>query len=134
MLAGETHVTFIGLGFAMPQIKAGKAIPLSVTASKRSKTYPDIPSLAEEVPDSGLGDTWFGVFMPAGTPQAIVDQVNREFVKALRTPKVDQFFAARGMETVGDSSQEFTAFLKRERGSAATVFKTLGMKASAGPF
>lgn len=134
MLAGETHVTFIGLEFAMPQIRAGKAIPLAVTASKRSKTHPDIPSLAEAVPDSGLGDIWFGVFMPAGTPQAIVDQVNREFVRALRAPKVEQFFAGRGMETVGDSAQEFAAFLKRERASAAQVFKTLGMKASAGPF
>ncbi|MSQ52889.1 MAG: tripartite tricarboxylate transporter substrate binding protein [Betaproteobacteria bacterium] len=134
MLAGETHVTFIGLGFAMPQIKAGKAIALAVTASRRSKSYPNIPSLAEEVPDSGLGDTWFGVFMPAGTSFAIVDQVHREFVRALRTPKVEQFMVARGMESVGDSPQDFAEFLKRERASAAQVFKTLGMKAGAGTF
>ena len=134
MLAGETHVTFIGLGFAMPQIKAGKAIPLAVTASRRSKTYPNIPSLAEELPDSGLGDTWFGVFMPAKTAQPVVDQVHREFVKAVKTAKVQEFLATQGMEGVGDSPQEFAEFLRREKASAAQVFKTLGMKASAGPF
>ena len=134
MLAGETHVTFIGLGFAMPQIKSGKAVPLAVTASRRAKNYPNIPSLAEDVPDSGLGDTWFGVFMPARTPQVIVDSVHREFTKAVRTTKVQDFLAAQGMEGVGDSPPEFAEFLRREKASAALVFKTLGMKASPGPF
>ena len=86
------------------------------------------------MPDPGLGDTWFGVFMPARTPQAIVDSVHREFTKALKTAKVQDFRAAQGMEGAGDSPQEFAEFLRREKASAALVFKTLGMKASPGPF
>jgi tripartite-type tricarboxylate transporter receptor subunit TctC len=134
MLAGETHVTFIGLGFAMPQIRAGKAIPLSVTAPRRSREYPDIPSLTEDVTDTGLGDIWFGVFMPAKTSGAIVGAVHREFARALQASKVQAFLAQQGMPAVGNTPQEFAAFLKAERASAAQVFKTLGLKASAGTF
>jgi tripartite-type tricarboxylate transporter receptor subunit TctC len=134
LLAGETQVTFIGLGFAMPHIKSGKVMPLAVTRPTRVKGYENIPSLAETVPNPGLGDTWFGIFMPARTPRAIVDQVNAQYVRALQTQKVQDFMALQTMESVGSSPQEFAEFLKRERASAAQVFKTLGLKASAGSF
>ncbi|MFM9969386.1 MAG: Bug family tripartite tricarboxylate transporter substrate binding protein [Burkholderiales bacterium] len=134
MVAGETHVTFIGLAFAQPQIKAGKAIALSVTAARRSKEFPEIPALSEDVPDTGLGDVWFGVFMPAKTPQPIVGAVHREFIKALQSQKVQAFLAQQGMPVVGNSREEFADFIKRERASAANVFKTLGLKATAGSF
>jgi tripartite-type tricarboxylate transporter receptor subunit TctC len=128
LIAGETQVTFIGLGFAQPQIKAGKAIPLVVTSPRRSKAYPSIPSLSEEVPDPGLADTWFGVFLPAKAPRTLIDQVNREFVKAVNSQKVQEFMAAQTMEGVGSSPQEFAEFLKGQRAAAARVFKTLGLK------
>ena len=134
MVAGETQVTFIGLAFAQPQIKAGKAIPLSVTAPRRSKDFPDIPALSEDVPDTGLGDVWFGVFMPANTSQGIVSGVHREFTRALQAPKVQAFLTQQGMPVVGNSQAEFAEFIRRERASAAIVFKTLGLKAAAGSF
>jgi tripartite-type tricarboxylate transporter receptor subunit TctC len=134
LLAGETQVTFIGLGFAMTQIKAGKAVPLVVTSPRRSKTYPNIPSLSEEVPDPGLADTWFGVFMPAKTQRTLIDSIHREFVRAVQSQKVQDFMAAQTMEGVGSSPQEFAEFLKGQRAAAARVFQTLGLKPNAGSF
>jgi tripartite-type tricarboxylate transporter receptor subunit TctC len=134
MIAGETQVTFIGLGFAQPQIRAGKAIPLAVTSPRRSKTAPNIPSLAEEVPDPGLADTWFGVVMPAKTPRPLIDAIHREFVKAVQSQKVQDFMTQQTMEGVGSSPAEFTEFLKGQRAAAARVFQTLGLKPSSGQF
>ena len=106
----------------------------SVTAPRRSKDFPDIPALSEDVPDIGLGDVWLGIFVPANTPGPIVNVVNREFAKALQTHKAQAFLTQQGMPSVGNSREEFTEFIKRERNAAANVFKTLGMKASAGSF
>ena len=134
MLAGETQVTFIGLGFAMSNIKAGKAVPIAVTSPRRSKSYPAIPSLSEDVPDPGLADTWFGIFLPARAPQALVDAVHREYARALRSQKVQEFMAQQTMDTVGSTPAEFSEFLKGQRAAAAQVFKTLGLKPNAGSF
>jgi tripartite-type tricarboxylate transporter receptor subunit TctC len=129
LIAGETHITFIGLHFGMPQVKAGKAVPVAVTSAKRNADYPAIPSMFEDVPDTGLGDTWYGMFLPAKAPRALVDRLHAEVVKGLQHQKVQAFMKTNGIEPVGSSPQEFADHLKRERAAAARVFKTIGLKA-----
>jgi tripartite-type tricarboxylate transporter receptor subunit TctC len=129
VLAGEVHVTSVGLGFAMPQIKAGKVRLIAVDglAGRRLAAMPDVPSLAEEGIDLNLY-AWFGTFAPAKTPKPVVDHLHAEIVKALRTPKVQEFMRVQTLDPVGNSPAEFADFLKKARVEAAHVFKTLGIK------
>ena len=129
LLAGEINITSVGLGFALPQIKAGKARLLAVDGlgGKRLPYMPDVPSLTEEGVNLPLY-AWFGVFAPARTPRPVVDQLHAEIVKAMRSPKAQDFMREQTLDPVGNSPEDFAVFLKKARAEAATVFKTLGIK------
>lgn len=132
LLANEVQTSFIGLAFSMPQVKAGKVKLLAVAGARRSPAVPDLPSLAEEGADPGL-NVWFGAFVPSRTPRPVVTQVNAELVKALRSPKMQEFMRAQLLEAVGSSPAEFAEFLKEDRANAVKVFKTLGIKPTDAP-
>jgi tripartite-type tricarboxylate transporter receptor subunit TctC len=129
-IAGEVHLTYIGLGFVIPQIKAGKLKPIAVaTTLRRSPVLPDVPLLSEFNSEPGLA-AYFGVWAPARTPPAIVERLSAEFVKALHTAKFQELALQQTMETVGNTPPEFAEFLKEDRATAARVYKTLGIKPS----
>jgi len=101
---------------------------LAVTTAKRSAVAPDVPTLAE----SGLVGfevgSWQGVFAPAGTPPEIVKRLNVEIVKILNMPDVKEKILALGAEPVGDTSEQFTAYVKAEVVKWSDVVKKSGAK------
>ena len=112
VIAGRV-VMFIGnLPPAMPHIKSGNVKALAVTTAQRSPLVPDIPTLAE----SGLPGfetvAWFGLFAPAGTPNAVVDKLQMEVARIVREPDVRERIAALGGEPVGNRPEEFAAIVK----------------------
>ncbi len=108
---------------------AGKRVRmLAVTSTKRAASLPDVPSLAE----SGLIGyevlNWFGVAAPARTPVAIVDRLHASIIKSLGIPAVREKLTSEGSEIVGNTPQEFAAFLKRDVARWAQVIKAAGVK------
>jgi tripartite-type tricarboxylate transporter receptor subunit TctC len=132
LLSGEAQASYIAPGAAMPHLKSGKIRALLTTGAKRSPFLPDLPSMEEEGVNAGL-DSYMGIFAPSRTPQPVVDRLNAEFVKALSTPKLQEFLKTNYVIPGGTTQADFAAFLKRAREDAARVFKILGIKATDAP-
>ncbi|HWI15860.1 MAG TPA: tripartite tricarboxylate transporter substrate-binding protein, partial [Burkholderiales bacterium] len=98
---------------AMPHVKAGRLKALAMTGRTRSRTYPDIPTVAETLP--GYESTlWYALLAPAGTPPAIVRRVHDETVKVLKSPDMSDQLMAQGADAVGNSPAELQQFLQSE--------------------
>src|SRR5712671_1032393 len=129
LLAGQVSVMAPNVLTALPHIKAGKLRALAVTSSKRSDALPDVPTIAEAGVAGYESTQWYGVLAPAGTAREIVMRLHDEIVRALRTPEVMQRLAADGAEPVGNSPEEFTAFIKSEIDKWAKVASAAGIRA-----
>ncbi|KWR88057.1 Bug family tripartite tricarboxylate transporter substrate binding protein [Cupriavidus sp. IDO] len=114
---------------AMPLIQTSKAVPLAVTTSKRVPQLPSVPTVREEgVPGfEALG--WAVMMAPAGTPPAIVNQLNAETVKALQSPDLHKFITDRGSEPIPMTPAETGKFVDSEIRKWATVVKRSGATA-----
>jgi tripartite-type tricarboxylate transporter receptor subunit TctC len=100
---------------------------LAVTTARRMTLFPDVPTLAESgMPGFEVG-AWQGVMVPTGTPQAVVDKLNAEIVKALNSPDVRQRLALQGAEPLGSTPQEYGAYVKKELSRWAGVVKATGV-------
>ncbi|WP_418319792.1 Bug family tripartite tricarboxylate transporter substrate binding protein [Piscinibacter sakaiensis] len=122
VLAGESNVMFETLNAALPHIKAGKLRALGVTTATRSVLLPDVPAIAEVVPNYSV-NLWFGASVPAGTPQEIVDKMNSDMARAARTPDVKERFASLGLEVLGGTPEQITAMIKTEISTWARVVR-----------
>jgi tripartite-type tricarboxylate transporter receptor subunit TctC len=116
VLAGVTDVTVTTLGALQPHFRAGKLRPLATTGDKRAPTLPAVPTIGEQGLKTYPTYSWWGVYVPAGTPRAIVDRMNIELAKAARSSDVAQKFADQiDMEILASSPDEFAAFQKAEQ-------------------
>ena len=112
---GQVAFLFDQLTAGMPLVKAGKLRLLAVTTPKRSAAAPDTPTMDEAGVKGFEMAAWQAVYAPKGTPKAIVDRLNAEIVKILKTPEVrDKMVAATGIEVVGSSPEELTKFMQSE--------------------
>jgi tripartite-type tricarboxylate transporter receptor subunit TctC len=131
LLAGQTDLMFDNLASAAPQIRAGKLRAFAVTTTQRAPGFADLPTMAEAGGKELAGfdvSTWFGVFAPAGTPPAIVDQLNRAFRSALTSADMRERLARMGAEPAPTSPQEFAAFVQRELAKYQQVVKFSGAR------
>ncbi len=113
-VAGNVTMVFADPVSALPQVNTGTLKALAVTSPERSPVFPTVPTTRE----SGYPDleavAWHGIFVPARTPQAIVDRLNSELVKALQVREVKEVLNKQAMQPVGDTPQQFAAFLKKD--------------------
>jgi tripartite-type tricarboxylate transporter receptor subunit TctC len=114
LLGGHTPIACSALGNYMNLIREGKLRALAVAAKKRSIALPDIPTLDELGIKDQEAETMTGVFVPAGTPKPIVDLLQREFSAIVNDPEVKARLLALGVEAEGDSSADFSAYVKNE--------------------
>lgn len=130
LIGGQADVMFDNLPSAMPHIKAGKLRALAVTAAKRSPSLPDVPTIAETGGDLAKyeASSWFGVLAPAGTPKEIVTRLQQEISKALATPAIKEKLLAQGAEPIGNTTEQFAAFIQSETAKWAKVVKDSGAK------
>ena len=114
LLAGTVQMMFDNLPTALPRAKNGQLKGLAVTSAKRNSLAPEIPTMDEAGVPGYEATAWFGVAAPAGTPKAVVDRLNMEFVKALRDPQNAQKLEALGLAIATDSPEGFAAFIAAE--------------------
>jgi tripartite-type tricarboxylate transporter receptor subunit TctC len=126
-LAGEIAANFPSVPTAIPYIKANRLRGLGVTTAKRTQALPEVPSIAEAGVAGYEATQWFGVLAPAGTPRPIIDRLNQELVKMLRTPEMRDRLTADGTDPVGNTPEEFAAYIKSETDKWTRVIKAAGI-------
>ena len=124
LVGGQVDAFFDNIA-SSAQYHQGKRIKvLAVADSRRSKALPDVPSFAElKLPDM-QAVTFFSVVAPAGTPDAVAQQVQKHFAEAMALPDVREKFAAQGAEPGGQTPKQTAAFIKAESDKWARVIKT----------
>ncbi|MPZ37545.1 MAG: tripartite tricarboxylate transporter substrate binding protein [Rhizobiales bacterium] len=127
-IGGHTPISFPALSTAAPSIVGGKVRGLAVMSPKRSLTLPDVPTMAE----SGLGDqqadVFVGVVLPAGAPRSVVDLLHREIVQALALADVKKRLAQLGFDPIGNSPDDFGAWIKAEVTKWAKVMREANIR------
>ena len=124
VMAGQVPVFFASLASSLQYIQGGKLRALAVTGKARSPVMPQIPTVAE----SGLAGyevyEWNGVFVPAGTPAAVVDRLSKELAAVVRDPEVRTRLEGMGAEVIGSNPAELDAFRRAEIAKWTQVAKT----------
>jgi tripartite-type tricarboxylate transporter receptor subunit TctC len=115
---------------AMPQWKSGKLRALAVTGAKRSPVAPELPTMMEAGVKGYESATWYGVLAPAKTPRAIVSRVNGDIVAILNQPEVRDRMLREGAEPVGNSPEEFAAYMKSEIAKWGKVIRAAKIQAN----
>lgn len=125
ILSGEVSLYFGSGPSVMPHAKTGKLRLIATAGKKRSRMFPDLPTVGETVPGHEAS-LWYGVLAPIGTPKDIITRLNTAIVTAGKSPKVIDQLAAVAMESVNNSPEEFTAFIKAEIAKWGKVVKASG--------
>ncbi|WP_171019846.1 tripartite tricarboxylate transporter substrate binding protein [Hydrogenophaga sp. 2FB] len=130
LIAGQVPLGFTQLAMAVPQIQAGKLVPMAVTGARRTASLPQVPTLAE----LGLNDltttVWFGVLAPAAVPKAVSDTILAAFKKAHAEASVRTKLEAQNFEVADESGAAFEKDLAAETARWAAVLKATGFRAN----
>ena len=128
LLAGQTSLMFGNLPTVIQYARSGKLRALAVTGAKRTPAMPEIPTVAESGIPGYEVTNWFGVSAPAKTPRTIVERLNSEIVRALNVPDLRERLASQGADPVGNTPDQFTAFIQNEIAKWAKVIRAAGIK------
>lgn len=130
LLGGQVPLGIVGMPPTVAHAKAGKLKILAVTSDKRSSAMPDVPAVAEMPGFSGYRFTnWMGVFVPAKTPNDVVQRLADEIAKIVREPAIRDKLIGQGVEPKGNTPAEFSAFMKSEIQRYSTIAKERGIRA-----
>ena len=128
LIGGQVVSSFNSIGTAMPHIKSGRVRPLALVGSVRSKVLPEVPTFGEAGVAKLDTSGWFGMLAPAGTPRPIIDRLNQEIVKLLKSPEVRDRLIADGTDPAPTTPEEFAAYIKSETEKWTKVIRAAGIK------
>jgi len=127
VIAGRIDFFFGPVGLVLSHVQEGSLAALVVNTASRSSALPDVPTTKE----AGFSDAeypiWFGVFLPAKTPRAIVGKLHGETLKALQSPKVKEKLASLGVDPMVMMPAEFQALVEKEIDTDAALAKAAGL-------
>ena len=127
LLSSQVDFNFDNLATAAPNIRSGKLKALAVTTLTRSPMLPEAPPVADTLKGFAI-DTWWGLVAPAGTPHETLDKMSKAFIAALASPDVKAKFANLMAEPVGNTPEQFGAFMKSELSKYEKVVKATGAR------
>ena len=128
LLGGRVTMMFDNMPSSLPLVREGKLRALGVTSAKRSAAAPDIPTLAEAGLPGFEAVSWFAMFAPANTPAPVVDKLQAEISKILKSPDISKKLLDLGLEPSGSKPAELAAYQKSEITKWAKVVKDSGAK------
>lgn len=128
VLGGQVKAMFMGLGAVAPHMKSGKLVAIAVTDRQRTPLMPAIPTLSEGGLTGADVEAWFGVFVPAKTPQAATLRLNREFNAVLKMPEVRERLTAGGFDPLGGSPEELAAAMRSDFSRYGKIVVEAGIK------
>jgi tripartite-type tricarboxylate transporter receptor subunit TctC len=110
----------------LPHIKSGKVKAIAVTAAKRSSQLPDVPTFAEAGMPGFESYAWYGFFAPSKTPKDVIAKLNAAAVKVMKGPDYQRVLTETGSEFVGDTPENFAAFVRAEAAKWGKIAKETG--------
>ena len=128
MLAKRVDFFFSPTLPVLSLLKDGKLLALAVSSSKRAGVLPNIPTTVEAGYPNSDYNFWIGMFVPAHTPQPVVDRLHDETAKALQLNSVQEKLAKLGSEPMPMTQPEFDTFIHKEIDLNATLVKAAGIK------
>ena len=126
LVSGETQASLATVSTVLVHIQSGRLRALGVSSAKRSGVLPDVPTIAESGVPGYEMSPWIGVFTPAGTSKDIVNRLNAEINKALKTPEVSQLLASQALDALGSTPEEFDARIRADYDKYAKLIKLTG--------
>jgi tripartite-type tricarboxylate transporter receptor subunit TctC len=130
IFSGRVHLFVFTGPSSVPMVKDGRVRALAVSTAKRISALPDVPTVSEAGLPAAEHTAWFGVFVPAGTPQALVNRLATDVKTVLRDPLTRQRFETQGAEVVDNSSPEaFATLVRAEHTRFAKLIKDAGIQA-----
>ena len=128
VIGGHVPIGVLSVLQVMPQVEAKQLKALAVTSRGRTDLWPDVPSISESGVPGYEAELWFGVIAPAGTPDAIVDRLNREITRFIKSDFMRKRLASQGARAIGTSREEFAAFMRAEQDKWGKVLKEIQIK------
>lgn len=132
VISGQVQFTFSAIVAGLQHWRAGRLRALAVTSARRSKSAPDIPTVAEAGVPGYQVLTWYGILAPAGTPKPVIAMLNDEVNKILRMPDVAKRLLADGAEQVGGAPADFGRHLADEIHRFRKLAKDVGVRSDKG--
>ncbi|MPT37770.1 MAG: tripartite tricarboxylate transporter substrate binding protein [Achromobacter sp.] len=123
LMGGHVQYCFEGMTTATPLLQSGKVVALAQTLQQRSKSQPDVPTVAEQGYPGFEASIWFGMVGPGSMPAAMVQRMNRDIDKVLAMADVQEKLAQVGAEDGGGSVQRFADFMRQEQEKYAKTIK-----------
>jgi tripartite-type tricarboxylate transporter receptor subunit TctC len=123
LLSGKVSMMFDQIASSVSNIEGGKLKALGVTSKDRSAALPNTPTIAESGVPGFEALSWSGIAVPAGTPQPVIDRINREVNAILQDPAIRERFAELGADPIGGSPADFESHLDKERAKWSKVVK-----------
>ena len=128
LIGGQVDLMFSATTASGPFVKSGKLRALAISSPRRVEGWESVPTVAESgVPGFQVSE-WNGLFAPAGTPRPVLERLEAEARAIVASPEMKKRFAELGVQGVGSSAQEFSAFLKAETTKWAAVIRTSGIR------
>ena len=128
LLGARTEMMFADIPVLLPHVQSGALRALAVGSAKRVPMLPDVPTTAEKGLPAVEAENWYGIVAPAATPPAIVIKLNATIVSALRSPQVRDKLTPLGASLIGDTPEEFKAYILSEEAKWAEVVRVSGAK------
>jgi tripartite-type tricarboxylate transporter receptor subunit TctC len=128
LMSGQTQLCMATMASALPHVRNNRLFPLAVTTAKRVAVVPEVMTMIEAGVDGFDYSTWYGLLVPAGTPQPVIDRVNAQMMKVLASPEVKVKFGTQGVDPTPTTPQQFKAYLQSEVTKWAGVIKASGAR------
>ena len=126
VLGGQLQALCSSLAGLLPHIKSGRVRAIGVTTAKRNSQLPDVPTIAESGIPGYEVTIWYGLYVPAATPKAVIARLNAETVKALASADLRERLTLQGLDVGSSTAEELNAFTKAETVKWAKVVKDSG--------
>jgi len=128
LVSGQVKLMFGGMVGTLPNVKSGRLRAIAISSAKRSPVVPDVPTVAESGFPAYEATTWYGILAPAGTPAAVVKQLNRQIAASIQDSKLRQRITDQGGEPSSTTPEEFAAYIRSEVAKWAKVVKSSGAR------
>lgn len=126
VIGAQVQMLITGYSGVVPHAKAGRLRVLAVTGARRLQAAPELPTIGETLPGYEV-NSWYGVFAPVATPQAVLDRLQRDIATMTRTPAVAARMVALGIEPEGNTRQELAGQMKQEIAKWRKVVEIAGV-------
>ena len=130
LLSGQIAMIFTPMQGAVPHIRAGKLKLLATLGASRARAFPEAPTMIEAGYKTIVITGWTGLLAPTGTPQDIVDKLQKEIAARLLVPETRESLASQGAEPVASTPEQFATFIRAEMAKWSAVIKKAGLEAS----